>query len=487
MPGTLIALSSRRDVALRHMMSMIDLMLHIPAGDHIMLVPKWNDSLIERPRGQLATVLLDDPAYAEYDVLLTLDDDIGFAYEDALKVIQSARATGDIVCAGYATREREPHIALKPLPGVPLEFYPSDAPRLAEVYYATTGMMAVPRQLLEEMRDHHFDDADGGHTVRRYHRAGTNNQPFWGFYSPFDVRYPDGEVEHLSEDYAISERARQLGRKIWCDTSIFLEHEGPIPVTVADIPRIGLGIVPTGDPLVDSLPLDLADFVGSHPALLIPSMHGARQVYIDLWNNWRAAHPDDPEGGWYALPEVGEVYLLELMRWHLEGGGTPAALATLCAGKNVIDYGCGISTFGLHAAAAGAASVLAVDVNEVTTRYAEFRAQRNGLTQFHAVRTDLNAAAPEEQDYGLGGEQFDVVHCWHVAEHVPDPVALVAEWNRLLVPGGTLIADWDFHHNGGADPMHHELAEFGEITDFAHVVMAHGFEQIAEHVWRKVG
>lgn len=36
-------------------------------------------------------------------------------------------------------------------------------------------------------------------------------------------------------------------------------------------------------------------------------------------------------------------------------------------------------------------------------------------------------------------EQFDVVHCCHTIEHVPDPLAYLEEFNRVLKPGGILM------------------------------------------------
>ncbi len=44
---------------------------------------------------------------------------------------------------------------------------------------------------------------------------------------------------------------------------------------------------------------------------------------------------------------------------------------------------------------------------------------------------------------------FDAVHCWHVIEHVRDPVALVREIRRVLAPGGVLFWGTDNHRSLG--------------------------------------
>ena len=45
------------------------------------------------------------------------------------------------------------------------------------------------------------------------------------------------------------------------------------------------------------------------------------------------------------------------------------------------------------------------------------------------------------EEVGLPGESFDVVLMMHVIEHVPDPVQLLTEIRRILVPGGRLVME----------------------------------------------
>jgi len=52
-------------------------------------------------------------------------------------------------------------------------------------------------------------------------------------------------------------------------------------------------------------------------------------------------------------------------------------------------------------------------------------------------------------DVGFAAGMFDVVHCWHLLEHVRDPVALIGEIRRILVPGGYLYWGTDNHRSSG--------------------------------------
>jgi 23S rRNA (cytosine1962-C5)-methyltransferase len=77
-----------------------------------------------------------------------------------------------------------------------------------------------------------------------------------------------------------------------------------------------------------------------------------------------------------------EVDLLEGQKTgiYLDQLDAYAAVAVLSTGKNVLDCFCNQGGFALHAAKAGAASVLAIDISESAVAATRVNAERNGLT-----------------------------------------------------------------------------------------------------------
>jgi 23S rRNA (cytosine1962-C5)-methyltransferase len=77
-----------------------------------------------------------------------------------------------------------------------------------------------------------------------------------------------------------------------------------------------------------------------------------------------------------------EVDLLEGQKTgiYLDQLDAYAAVAALSTGKNVLDCFCNQGGFALHAAKAGAASVLAIDISESAVTATRVNAERNGLT-----------------------------------------------------------------------------------------------------------
>lgn len=79
---------------------------------------------------------------------------------------------------------------------------------------------------------------------------------------------------------------------------------------------------------------------------------------------------------------IQEVDLLEGQKTgiYLDQLDAYAAVAALSTGKNVLDCFCNQGGFALHAAKAGAASVLAIDISEAAVAATRVNAERNGLT-----------------------------------------------------------------------------------------------------------
>jgi len=89
---------------------------------------------------------------------------------------------------------------------------------------------------------------------------------------------------------------------------------------------------------------------------------------------------------------------------------------------------------------------------------------------------------------------FDAILCTEVFEHIPDPIAALREFSRLLKPGGQLILTAPFCSLSHYTPYHfctgfnrywyeHHLGEFGfaglEVTENGNY-----FEFIAQELWR---
>lgn len=137
-------------------------------------------------------------------------------------------------------------------------------------------------------------------------------------------------------------------------------------------------------------------------------------------------------------PERLEAYE-EMFSWRpqLEPLLAPAELA---AGQVVIDYGCGPGGLSVELARrVGDGHVHAVDLNEEFVERARKRAAQEGVSErvtVHHVRDDR---------IPLPDASVDRVVCKNVLEYVEDPTGVLAEFRRVLRPGGrahVIDSDW---------------------------------------------
>ncbi|PVV26515.1 MAG: bifunctional 3-demethylubiquinol 3-O-methyltransferase/2-polyprenyl-6-hydroxyphenol methylase [gamma proteobacterium symbiont of Ctena orbiculata] len=100
-------------------------------------------------------------------------------------------------------------------------------------------------------------------------------------------------------------------------------------------------------------------------------------------------------------------------------------------GKQVLDVGCGGGILSESMAANGA-QVTGIDMGEAPLQVARLHLLESGL-EINYERIPVERLAEEQP------EQFDVVTCMEMLEHVPDPASVVNACARLVKPGGTLF------------------------------------------------
>jgi len=100
-------------------------------------------------------------------------------------------------------------------------------------------------------------------------------------------------------------------------------------------------------------------------------------------------------------------------------------------GKKVVDIGCGGGILAESIAQSGA-DTTGIDLSEKALKVAELHALEVGanLTYRAVSAEDLAQEQPE---------QYDVVTCMEMLEHVPDPASVVRACAALCKPGGTLF------------------------------------------------
>ena len=105
------------------------------------------------------------------------------------------------------------------------------------------------------------------------------------------------------------------------------------------------------------------------------------------------------------------------------------AMAPSLRGRAVLDIGCGQGTLCAGALDQGAARVVGVDLTP--------RALALAAAALDGRDVELHLGSAEALP--LASDQFDVVFCTEVLEHVPDVDRCLTEMSRMLKPGGQCV------------------------------------------------
>lgn len=178
----------------------------------IRYAPRFNDAAVDRARSQCATEFLRSDA----DVLIQIDSDIVFNPEDAIRICEAAMER-DVVGGVYVTRGKGKFAYPTSLVGNNRRVeYGNDSTPVKALYLAG-GFHAVHRRVFERLAK----DEEHMPLLNAYEENGQ----FYPFYIPTWTNGPRG-LFYLSEDWALSHRAREAGFGVWIDPSIRLLHLG---------------------------------------------------------------------------------------------------------------------------------------------------------------------------------------------------------------------------------------------------------------------
>ena len=106
----------------------------------------------------------------------------------------------------------------------------------------------------------------------------------------------------------------------------------------------------------------------------------------------------------------------------------------LSAGHRLLDVACGAGDPALRIAAATGCSVAGVDIHEHAVHTAKERSKERGL----AERAEFQAA-DANRPLPFGDASFDAITCIDALNHFSDRLRMLAEWVRLLKPGGRVL------------------------------------------------
>jgi cyclopropane fatty-acyl-phospholipid synthase-like methyltransferase len=106
----------------------------------------------------------------------------------------------------------------------------------------------------------------------------------------------------------------------------------------------------------------------------------------------------------------------------------------LSRGKTLLDVACGAGGPALRIAAGTGCSVVGIDVHQDAVTTANSLAAQRGLAERAGFRaTDATGPLP------FSDASFDAITCIDAINHFSDRPRVIAEWARLLKPGGRLL------------------------------------------------
>lgn len=385
------------------------------------------------------------------DVMVFVDDDIGFTVDGFKHLVDTCLETQEIVCGMYVVRDTAyPHPACALFPGQKITDMDREP---VPIRYGATGFMAIHRRVLEHLQREY----PWGHPIPVV--SGPRRMV------PFFLEFVH-EGEYLSEDFAFCQRAADLGVKTWCDPRINLTHNGERAYTLKDLAfnasmqQVTM-TVDEGGPDPTGILADLAAYWKLSPqdAWAALTAHPSQQAIADMWQERSPQTPQEVLAFYEECPH----YLLDLAKFNMDNRYSLKVYhANRLQGK-IIDFGGGIGTFSLMLASGGREATY-VDLPSPHRTFAEWRFERH--------EAPIHVASSLQE---LGAHSYDALVGIDVFEHIhPQELeALVQNIADVLKPGGLLLDVNDFR----TTPIHPQHYESEDL--WVELLKKHGFNKQA--------
>jgi len=259
-----------------------------------------------------------------------------------------------------------------------------------------------------------------------------------------------------SEDLFWSREVKKLGYELQVYPDCTCAHEG-IPVTEWHFLHYKL------DQFNDVK--ELSEYLGKPRHEVLDACLDGAFVMMKEWNKKK---PKTEEEITDFYKET-DIYLYDLTSWWIrnkQGRAKAFKSVNLKTDMNFLDYGCGIGDYGLEVLEASKSTTVDFfDISKPSMKYLKWRLGRRANITPNRWRL-LNVAAPTHKRY-------DVIFCFDVLEHLPNPAEHLKYMHDRLRPNGKLIAT--VAPKKTTQPQH--ISEI-DITE-------HGFVQLSDVLYMR--
>lgn len=417
------------------------------------------DALISRGRSQACTKFLQE---TNIPYMLFVDEDIIFTPEDVQKVYNHLVMGRDVIGGIYPVRG-----------ATQLSSYGWDGllemdGGIHEIEYLATGFMGITRNILAKMVEElHLPILNPNDWAKCY--------PFFacgpclrleGWKKQLEgiATFDDdgirkvlkalllpirrkGDPIYISEDWDFCEKVRNVGGKVWADTSIQVGHLREQVYTCEDVKQLQSkaimeqrvwGAMKKHAEINKNKGIqDLSEFLHLPLDVVQKKMGLCQQTLAEKWNNWKA--------GSLEFYKDNQDYLYDLMFFNSQDAYFADRMGQVIniTGLKILDIGCGIGTAAFVMADQGN-EVVGWDINQKSIDFCEWKKKKYDLK---------GTFTTEQPDFS----QFDLIIAIDVLEHIEDLQGFLKALGTGMKRGAKLYhSDYFPRGESNAWPMHFE-------------------------------